>query len=262
VITRRNFATGLLASALALAALLPMPVGAAEKVTVFAAASLKNALDEVSAAWKASAGKETTNSYAASSALAKQIESGAPADVFISADLDWMNYLAERNLVAAGSEVQLLGNELVLVAPAGSTATATIAPGFDLAGLLAGGRLAVGDVKSVPAGKYAKAALEKLGVWPSVENSLAQAENVRAALKLVAAGEAPAGIVYQTDAREDDKVKVLATFPADTHPPIIYPAALMAASKNADAAAFVAFLRTPAALDIFRAHGFTILAGK
>jgi len=258
MINRRTLATALLAAAV----LLPAPAFAAEKVTVFAAASLKNALDEVSAAWKASTGKETTNSYAASSALAKQIESGAPADIFISADLDWMKYLTDRKLIADGTDVDLLGNTLVLVAPADSKAQITIAPGFDLAAVLAGGRLAVGDVKAVPAGKYAKAALEKLGVWASVEGSLAQAENVRAALKLVATGEAPAGIVYETDAREDKQLKVLGTFPADSHPAIVYPAALVAASGNAEAPAFLAFIQSPAALEIFRAHGFTTLGGN
>lgn len=258
MITRRTLMAGLLAAA-ALAALPSLPALAAGKVSVFAAASLKNALDEVSAAWKAGTGKQTTNSFAASSALAKQIESGAPADVFISADLDWMKYLSERKLIAEGSEVQLLGNTLVLVAPADSQAAVSIAPGFDLAGLLNGGKLAMGDVKAVPAGKYGKAALEKLGVWTTVQGSLAQAENVRAALKLVATAEAPAGIVYGTDAAEDKAVKVLGTFPADSHPPIIYPAALTAASQNADAAEFLAFIRSPAAQDIFKAHGFTII---
>lgn len=258
MIARRTLMAGLLAAATL--ATLPFPSAlAAERVNVFAAASLKNALDEVSAAWTAGTGKETTNTFAASSALARQIESGAPADVFISADLDWMKYLSDRKLIAEGSEVQLLGNTLVLVAPAGSQAAITIAPGFDLAGLLNGGKLAMGDVKAVPAGKYAKAALEKLGVWAMVEGSLAQAENVRAALKLVATGEAPAGIVYGTDAVEDKAVRVLGTFPADSHPPIIYPAAVTAASQNADAAEFLAFLRSPAAQGIFKAHGFTII---
>jgi len=258
--TRRAFAAGLIATVAALATLPAAFAG--EKVNVFAAASLKNALDEVSAAWKADTAKETVNTFAASSALAKQIEAGAPADVFISADLDWMKYLADKNLITPGSEVKLLGNTLVLVAPADSKAAVTIAPGFDLAGVLAGGKLAVCDVKTVPAGKYGKAALEKLGVWASVEPSLAQAENVRAALKLVATGEAPAGIVYQTDANEEKKVKVLGTFPEDSHPPIVYPAGLVAASKNADAAEFLKFLQSPRALDIFKSHGFIILAGN
>lgn len=258
MITRRTFAASLLATMAALAKGLALPASAAGRVTVFAAASLKNALDEASAAWKADTGNETANAYAASSALARQIEAGAPADVFISADLDWMNYLAYRKLIAAGSEVQLLGNALVLVVPAGSTSAITIAPGFDLAGLLKGGKLAVGEVTSVPAGKYARAALEALGAWASVEGSLAQAENVRAALKLVATGEAAAGIVYQSDAAEDQSVRVLGTFPAGSHPPIVYPAARVAASPNADATAFLAFLQSPKALDIFKAHGFTV----
>lgn len=257
MIARRRFVTGLVATAATSALLLPRPGFAAGKVNVFAAASLKNALDEVSSSWKAATGKETTNTFAASSALAKQIEAGAPADLFISADLDWMAYLSERKLVAPGSEVKLLGNTLVLIAPATSTAEARISPGFDLAALLGGGRLAMADVKSVPAGRYGKAALEKLGVWASVENSLAQAENVRAALKLVSTGEAPAGIVYGSDAREDASVKVLGVFPAGSHPPIVYPAAVTAASTNADAVAFLAFLKSPAAQAIFRAHGFT-----
>jgi molybdate transport system substrate-binding protein len=248
-------------AAATLAAGLTRPASASGKVTIFAAASLKTALDEVSVAWRAGTGKETTNAYAASSALAKQIEAGAPADIFISADLDWMTYLADRKLIAEGTEVRLLGNALVLVAPAGSPAAVTIAPGFDLAGLLKGGRLAVADVKAVPAGKYAKAALQSLGAWQGVESSLAQAENVRAALKLVSTGEAPAGIVYQTDAREDENVKLLGTFPADSHPPIIYPAARLAASSNADAVAFLQFLQSSTAQDIFKAHGFTIPGG-
>lgn len=260
MVSRRSFTTGLMATA-TLAAGLTRPASASGKVTIFAAASLKTALDEVSVAWRAGTGKETTNAYAASSALAKQIEAGAPADIFISADLDWMTYLADRKLIAEGTEVRLLGNALVLVAPAGSPAAVTIAPGFDLAGLLKGGRLAVADVKAVPAGKYAKAALQSLGAWQGVENSLAQAENVRAALKLVSTGEAPAGIVYQTDAREDENVKLLGTFPADSHPPIIYPAARLAASSNADAVAFLQFLQSSTAQDIFTAHGFTIPGG-
>lgn len=259
MLTRRRVTTALCAAALSITTG-HAPALAAARVNVFAAASLKTALDEVSAAWTAATGKGTANTYAASSALARQIEAGAPADIFISADLAWMTYLADRKLIAAGSEVNLLGNQLVLIAPASSTATATIAPGFDLAGLLKGGKLAIADVKAVPAGKYAKAALETLGLWPKVEASLAQAENVRAALKLVAAGEAPLGIVYQTDAQEEKAVRVLGTFPADTHPEIVYPAGRVAASGNPDAAVFLAFLRSPAALGIFRAHGFIILA--
>jgi molybdate transport system substrate-binding protein len=236
------------------------PAAATDRLTVFAAASLKNGLDEVNAAWQAEGGKGATISYAGSSALAKQIEAGAPADMFISADLDWMNYLTEKKLVMAGREVNLLGNRLVLIAPANSTASIAITPGFDLASLVGDGKLALADVKAVPAGKYAKAALERLGVWDSVKGKTAQAENVRAALKLVAAGEAPIGIVYQTDAHAEAGVKVLATFPEDTHPAIIYPAAVLADSMNPDAAAFLAYLQSPAAARIFTSHGFVMLA--
>src|SRR4051812_24499820 len=192
---------------------------AADQVTVFAAASLKNALDDINTAWKAATGKSATISYAASSALAKQIEQGAPADVFISADLDWMAYLSDRKLTKKDTEHQLLGNRIVLVAPADSATKADIVKGFDLAGLLADGKLAMGNVDSVPAGKYGKEALEKLGMWASVEKSIAQAENVRAALALVSTGEAPLGIVYQTDAAADPKVRIVGTFPDDSHKP-------------------------------------------
>jgi molybdate transport system substrate-binding protein len=233
----------------------------AERVNVFAAASLKTALDGVSAAWKAETGHDTANTYAASSALARQIEAGAPADIFISADVDWMQYLSGRNLTVKDSEVKLLGNALVLVVPAGSTARLKIAPGFALDTLIGDGRLAVADVKAVPAGKYAKAALESLGVWPKLEARIAQAENVRAALKLVATGEAPAGIVYRTDAESEPQVKILDTFPEHTHPAITYPAAILSSSTTPAAAAFMDFLRSPTATEIFRTSGFEVLNG-
>jgi molybdate transport system substrate-binding protein len=233
---------------------------AQEKVTVFAAASLKNALDAVNAACEADVGEAATVSYAASSALAKQIEEGAPADVFMSADLDWMKYLSDRNLIKVDTETQLLGNGIVLVAPADSKVETTIAENFDLAGLLGDGRLAMGDVKAVPAGKYGKAALESLGVWASVERKVAQAENVRAALKLVSTGEAPLGIVYKTDAVADPKVKVVGAFPESSHPPIVYPVAQTAGSKNAETPAFLKCLRSAKAKEIFEAQGFVVLA--
>jgi molybdate transport system substrate-binding protein len=232
---------------------------AAEPVNVFAATSLKNALDAVSQAWKAEAGKETKNTYAASSALAKQIEQAAPADIFISADLDWMNYLDEKQLIKAQTRKVLLGNALVLVAAKGSGLKLDLRQGADLAGALAGGKLALGDVKGVPAGKYAKAALETLGLWGSVEKSLAQSENVRAALALVARGEARLGIVYATDARAEPKVEVAGVFPDDSHPPIVYPAAVIFSSQNPDAEAFFTYLSSPKAQEIFAAQGFTIL---
>jgi molybdate transport system substrate-binding protein len=227
-------------------------------VVVFAATSLKNALDDAAKAWRAQ-GHVTRISYAASSALARQIDAGAPADVFISADVDWMDWLAQRNLVRPDARRDLLGNRIVLIAPKASTASIKIAPGFPLAGLLGDGKLAMAETNSVPAGKYGKAALVALGVWPSVERRIAQAENVRAALLLVSRGEAPLGIVYQTDAAADPNVRVVDAFPADTHPPIVYPIAVVAASTNADAFAFVAFLRSDAAKPAFARQGFTVL---
>ncbi len=236
-----------------------VPARAADRLTVFAAASLKNALDAVAAAWSARAQKKAAISYAASSALAKQIEQGAPADVFFSADLAWMDHLGQQGLIDGASVSRLLGNEIVLIAPKESTVTATLEPGVPLADLLGGGRLAMADVRAVPAGKYGKAALETLGAWASVEGQVAQAENVRAALKLVAAGEAPLGIVYRTDALAEPAVRIVASFPASSHPPIVYPVARVASSSHADAADFLSFLETPDAAAIFTAQGFRLL---
>ena len=232
---------------------------AAEKINVFAAASLKNALDAVSTSWKADTAKEATLTYAASNALAKQIEAGAPADIFVSADLTWMKYLGDKGLIAKGSDVQLLGNQIVLVAAKDSKIDLKVESGFKLADAVGSGKLAMANVDSVPAGKYGKAALEKLGVWASVEGKVAQTENVRAALKLVDLGEAPLGIVYATDAKADAAVKVVGTFPADSHPSIIYPAGVIAASKNPDAAEFLKFLQSDKAKAIFEAQGFVVL---
>jgi molybdate transport system substrate-binding protein len=253
----------------ALAVTVPLGAGGARSaatqdrdVLVFAAASLKNALDDAMASYAQETGGRVTASYAASSALAKQIEQGAPADLFVSADLDWMDYLAQRDLIAADTRTNLLGNSLVLVAGRDrDRGDVAIEEGFDLAGLLGDGRLAVADVKAVPAGKYAKAALESLGSWAGIEGRLAQAENVRAALALVGRGEAPFGIVYKTDAAADDNVKVVGTFPESSHPPIIYPVAvLMEADDPAAAAAFLSYLRTaPAAKAAFEKQGFTFL---
>ena len=252
---------GLAAGGLAvLLGLATPPALAQAQLTVFAAASLKNALDAVSAAWTAETGKTATISYAASSALAKQIEEGAPADVFVSADLDWMAYLSERGLIRKDSEVRLLGNRIVLIAPADSAVTAEIAPGFDLAALLGDGRLAMANVDAVPAGKYGKAALTSLGAWDGVADKVAQAENVRAALALVSTGEAPLGIVYRTDAAADPAVRIVGTFPEDSHPPIVYPAAVTSEAKSADAAAFLAFLQSETAAGLFEAQGFEVLA--
>ncbi|MEB3044315.1 molybdate ABC transporter substrate-binding protein [Rhizobium mulingense] len=240
-------------------ATLPTPAEAAEKLTVFAAASLKDALDAANAAWAKESGKEAVASYAASGALAKQIENAAPADIFLSADLDWMDYVAKKNLIKTDSRTNLLGNRIVLVAEKDKAKPVEIKQGFDLAALLGAGKLAMGEPKSVPAGKYAMAALEKLGVWKSVETKVAGAESVRAALALVSRGEAPYGIVYQTDATADKGVAIVGTFPADSHPPIIYPVAILAESKNPDAAAYLDFLKSGKAAGFFTAEGFTVL---
>ena len=247
----------------ALWALAPAPLHGADaqanKVIVFAAASLKNALDDIANAWRRETGKQVTIAYAASSTLAKQIENGAPADLFISADPDWMNYLEQRKLIKPGSRSDLLGNSLVLIAPANSALRLTIAPGFPLAAALDGGKLAMGDPAAVPAGLYGKAALEKLGVWSSLSNHVAAAENVRAALLLVARGEAPLGIVYSTDAAIEPGVRIVATFPPDTHPPIVYPVALTLTSDNPDASSLLSYLRGAAARAQFQKAGFTAL---
>ena len=228
---------------------------AAETVTVFAAASLKDALDENVRAYQVGTGDRIVVSYAASPALAKQIESGAPADIFISADLDWMDYLDQRRLIKTGTRLNLLKNRLVLIAPSGSKVSASIVPGFPLARLLADGRLAMADPASVPAGKYGKASLEALAVWKDVQSKLAPTENVRAALALVSRGEAPLGIVYRTDAAVEPKVRVVAEFPENSHPPIVYPAAMTANGKSA-ARAFLESLSEPAARAVFQKYGF------
>lgn len=251
----RAFAFGIAA---ALAAAVAPSAAVAKPVTVFAASSLQTALDAVAAAWQRDGGGTAVISYAASSALARQIEQGAPADMFISADLDWMDYLAERSLIDPTTRSSLLGNRLVLVAPTG-TPPVEITPALDLAGLLGGGRLAVADTAGVPAGRYAKAALEALGLWARVADRLAEAENVRAALALVARGEAPLGIVYLTDDIADPAVAAIGTFPDDTHPPIVYPAALLAGNANPEAAELLAYLRSAPAQCIFAAQGFIVL---
>lgn len=238
---------------------LALPAAAAEKVTVFAAASLKNALDAANAAWQKETGNETAVSYAASSALAKQIEAAAPADLFISADLAWMDYVAEKKLIKDDTRSNLLGNRIVLVAPKDKASTVEIKEGFDLADLVGDGKLAMGAVDSVPAGKYGKAALEKLGVWSAVEGKVAGAESVRAALALVSRGEAPYGIVYQTDAAADPGVAVVGTFPEDSHPPIIYPVAILSESQSPAAGAYLDFLKSDKAAPFFTEQGFTIL---
>lgn len=228
-------------------------------VVIFAASSMKTALDAASERMRRDTGITVRASYASSAVLARQIEDGAPADIFISADLDWMDYVDARGAIRRDTRRNLLGNALVLIAPAGNAATharLTIAPGFALAAALGTGRLAIGEPTSVPAGKYAKAALTSLGVWDSVAAKLAPAENVRVALTLVSRGEAPLGVVYATDAKADPGVTAIGTFPASTHPPIVYPAALTRAA-NAAAAEALAYLASPEALRVFEQFGFT-----
>lgn len=232
----------------------------AETVKVFAAASLKNALDATIESWKkADTSRDVVATYAASSALAKQVEEGAPADIYFSADEAWMDALAKENLLKPESRADIVSNGLVLVAPIDSKATADFGSEVDLAALLAGGRLALANVDSVPAGKYAKQALENLKLWDQVSGSVAQAENVRAALALVARGEAPLGIVYDSDAYVEKKVKVVAALPDSSHAPIVYPAALLATSANSDAATFLSYLKSADAQGIFKSFGFRTL---
>lgn len=231
-----------------------------KELVIFAAASLKNALDELAAAWVRETGKPTPKiSYAASSALARQLEQGAPADLFLSADLDWMDYVAKKDLIRPETRVSLLANRIALIAPSDSTAKVMLTSGVDLTAALGTGRLAMANVDAVPAGKYGKAALEKLGGWGKVKDKVAQADNVRAALLLVSRGEAPLGIVYATDAAADPKVKVLSTFPEDSHPPIIYPVAVTTNSGHPDAQAFLGHLRGKGSRAAFEKQGFTVL---
>jgi molybdate transport system substrate-binding protein len=229
-----------------------------QKLVAFAAASVKNALDEIDALYQQKTGHAVAASYAASSVLAKQIEAGAPADLFISADLDWMDYVAQRNLIKPATRSNLLGNKLVLIAGTKDPIKLKIAPNFGLAQALGEHRLAMGDPSNVPAGKYGKAALEKLGVWSAVAAKVAPAESVRAALLLVSRGEAPLGIVYQTDAAVDPGVRIVDAFPADSHPAIIYPVALTASSTNPAAPDYLAFLKSPAARAAFEKQGFVV----
>jgi molybdate transport system substrate-binding protein len=230
-----------------------------KSLTVFAAASMKNALDDIDAAFTAKTGVKIVASYAASSALAKQIDQGAPADIFLSADTDWMDYATTKKAINETTRVNLLGNSIVLIAPKDSKIdNVTIGQGFDLAKLAGSDRIVTGDVKAVPVGKYAKAALEKLGAWQAAEPKFAMAESVRAALTLVARGEAALGIVYATDARVEPGVKIVGAFPADSHPPIVYPVAATATAKP-DAADYLGFLRSSAAKTIFERYGFTFL---
>ncbi|HET6618433.1 MAG TPA: molybdate ABC transporter substrate-binding protein [Dongiaceae bacterium] len=254
-VTRR----ALLACIAATTALAGTPLAAEQPATVFAAASLTDALKAAAASWQAQGHAAVVLSFGSSSAIAKQVEAGAPADIFASADEKWMQYLDDRGLIAADTMCRPIGNALVLVAPAGSDVSIAIAPNFDLKGALGGGRLSIGDPRNVPAGIYGKQALTRLGVWDSVESQTAPAENVRAALALVQRGEAPLGIVYATDARGVKDVRVIGTFPEDSHDPIVYPMAIVAGHERPEAKAFLDFLLGADARQIFNSYGFKTL---
>ena len=243
-----------------LALFLAVPAAAmADDITVFAASSLKTALDAIAADWQAETGNSVTISYDSSAKLAKQIEQGAPADLFISASVQWMDVLSQGGLIREDSRRALLGNALILVAAGGAGEPVNLEPGFDLAALVGEGKLAMGMVDSVPAGQYGKEALTRLGMWDAVAPKVVQSDSVRAALKLVAAGEASYGVVYRSDALSESGVTVVGTFPADSHAPIIYPAALTATSTLPGAAALLDALSSDAAGAIFSAQGFDVL---
>jgi molybdate transport system substrate-binding protein len=250
-ITRRSILGWLLCCGVSVAGAADEP----KPVLVFAASSLTNVVDELGQAYTARTRVPVKASYAASSVLAKQIEAGAPADIFFSADTDWVDYVDQRKLLKAGTRRNVVANRLVLIAPTDSSLQVKIAPHFDLAGALGQGKLATGDPDSVPVGKYAKAALENLGAWDAVSSHIVRAENVRAALAFVARGEAALGIVYETDAKAENRVKVIGVFPENTHPPITYPIALTTGA-SADAAKFVAYVTSSEGAKIFRKYGF------
>jgi molybdate transport system substrate-binding protein len=248
-----------LAAVLLVTAAAPPALAQDKTITAFVAASMTNVANDLSAIYTRNTGVKVTPSYAASSALAKQIETGAPADVFISADIPWMDYVQGRGLIKKATRFDLASNRLVLIAAKNSQlGEQKIGKGFDLAKLAGDSRIATGDVKSVPAGRYAKAALEKLGSWKAAESRFAMAENVRAALVLVARGEAALGIVYETDAAVEPGVKVIGRFPTDSHPPITYPVALTATAKP-EADAYLKLLRSATAQVVLEKHGFTYL---
>jgi molybdate transport system substrate-binding protein len=262
VFTRRFGLAAALAAILVLAQVSGAPRPALAQAggpTVFAAASLKNALDAIAGDWVKAGHAPPKISYAGSNTLAKQLEQGAPADIFFSADRDWMDYARKKNTIRPGTSVDLLGNRILLIAPKDAATPVDIRSGFDLAKLLDGGKLAMANVEAVPAGKYGKTALEKLGAWEGVKDRIAQADNVRAAMQLVARGEAPLGIVYATDAAADPTVRIVGSFPEDSYAPIVYPVALTKDGTNPDAAPFLAYLRGPEAKAEFEKQGFTVL---
>jgi molybdate transport system substrate-binding protein len=248
-----------LLAAVALLGLAPAARAESPALLVFGAASLTNALEEIGPLFTLETGQAVKFSFAASSALARQIEAGARADVFLSADLVWMDYAESRGRIERATRRNLLGNRLVLIAPAASDATLTIAPGFALAAALGKGRLATGDPDYVPVGRYARSALTRLGVWNDVADRLVRADSVRTALAYVARGEAPLGVVYETDARLEPGVRVIGIFPADSHAPITYPVAVVRGAREG-AAQFAAFLSSAAARAVFEKLGFRVLA--
>jgi molybdate transport system substrate-binding protein len=252
--TRASFLAWLVFAAV----VLPSPVAAQSRadVTIFAAASLRDALDELARKYERQGRGKAAVSYAGSPMLARQIEKGAPADLFISADTDWMDYMAKRGLIRIETRVNLLSNRLVLIAPADSRVQLTIGRGFPLAALLGDRRLAMADPDSVPAGKYGRVALEGLGVWGEVAPKVARAENVRAALALVARAETPFGIVYRTDALAERRVRIVGEFARTLHPEIVYPAAVVASSRSKIAVEYLHYLRSQAALAVWQRHGF------
>ncbi len=256
----RRLATVLAVTLGVFAGTLSKQANAAEEIVVFAAASLKNALDDISTAWSKKTGNKVSVSYGGSSNLAKQIQQGAPADLFISANINWMDTLQKDNLVDTATRKALLRNRLVLIAYGKSAEKVDLKKGFDLSGLIKDGKLAMAMVDSVPAGVYGKAALTSLGIWDSVSSKVAQSDNVRAALALVARGEAPYGIVYATDAAASDNVSVIGTFPENSHAPIIYPAAVLSSSKNeAVATNFLDYLSSNEAKAVFEHDGFSVI---
>ena len=254
----RNICLALVAAVLAVLAAPPARAQDAGPVVVYAAAALKNVIDDTMARWKAQTGVAIVASYSHAPALARQIEQGAPADIFISADLDWMDYLDKLNLIDRKTRVDLFGNSLVLIAAIDDPARIKLTPGADLAGLAGNDRIAVCTIASCPGGKYAKAALEGLGIWDAVKPKLVDQETVRVALAAVARGEVKFAIVYSTDAAIEPKVRVVDTFPAGSHPPIIFPAAIVAASKHPAAPGFLSFLRSPDGAAIFQKYGFVV----
>jgi molybdate transport system substrate-binding protein len=227
-----------------------------KKLTIFAAASTTDAITEIAKHFEKSHPVAVRLSFASSSTLAKQIENGAPADIFLSADLKWMDYLQDKGAIVPSSRADLLGNRIVLIAPKDSSlSNLTVDSRLNLADLLGEGRLAMGDPDHVPAGIYGKKAFEKLGLWDSVKDKLARAKDVRAALVLVERGETPLGLVYATDAAISDKVRIVGMFPEDSHPPIVYPVAMV--KESVDAREFITFLKSANATEIFQKYGFS-----